>query len=497
MSAPDAASQPDTAFSHPTRMSAQHIATAIRSGDLTARAVVEAHIEVLKRHRALNAVAKPRFDAARREADEADQAVAQAPATDTLPPLLGVPVTVKELIAVAGMPNTGGFPHRRRVRPRADAPAVARLREAGAIIVAITNAAGPLYWIETNNPLYGRVNNPYDPRRTAGGSSGGDGAAVSIGGAPVALGSDLGGSLRVPAFFNGVFAHLPSVGLVPNTGHFPMTAGGVRRSLYLGPITRHAEDLHPVLQAMAGPHESDPNSALLELGDPATVPLEGMRVYLSTASSLTQPRREVAEARERAAASLEHAGAHVAELPLPELRWAMGYALATIAGEMDFAATVEEVLGTAIPRRYSLRRIPRNAVLTLASAPVAALRLAETAPARTVRTRAVRRLVSAARRASEQITATIGDGVLLHPPFPRLAPRHYTTYGQPWLLANTAAFNFLGLPATQVPMGISPSGLPTGVQVSAAPGNDHVAIRVAQHLERVTGGWTPPPSLDS
>lgn len=488
-----------------TRMSGRELAKAIRKGDVAARAVIDAHIDVLKRHRELNAVAKPRFDLARREADEIDRLISSSESPDDLPPLLGVPITVKELIAVEGMPNTGGFPHRRRLRAQTDAPVVERMRAAGAVIVAITNAAGPLYWIETNNPLYGRVNNPYDPRRTAGGSSGGDGVAVTIGGAAIGIGSDLGGSLRVPAFFNGVFAHLPSVGLIPNTGHFPMTAGGVRKSLYIGPITRHAEDLHPVLNTLAGPHDTDPNSSLLDLGDPADVSLEGMPVFLSSASSITKPRRDVAEARDRAAHLLERAGAHVQELPLPELRWAMGYALATIAGEMDFASTVEEVLGTAAAARgerprEQLKYLTRSAALAIASAPVAVLRLAEAAPARTVRTRAMRRLISAAERAAAQITDAIGDGVLLHPPFPRLAPRHYTTYGQPWLLANTAAFNFLGLPATQVPMGPlddRPDGLPTGVQVVAAPGNDHVAIRVALHLEQMAGGWRPPPRADS
>ncbi|MBB3038402.1 amidase [Hoyosella altamirensis] len=480
-----------------TAQSAMQLAAKIRSGSLSARTVIDAHIDVLKSNRSLNAVAKPRFDAARAEADEADQLVANSAPDADLPPLLGVPMTIKELIAVEGMPNSGGFPHRRSIRSRTDAPAVSRLREAGVIIVAITNAAGPVYWIETNNPLYGRVNNPYDPRRTAGGSSGGDGAAVSIGGATAALGSDLGGSLRVPAFFNGVFAHLPSVGLVPNTGHFPMTAGGVRKSLYLGPLARHAEDLFPILQTISGPHDSDPHSSPVELHNPSTVSLEGLSVFLSTASSVTKPRAAVEEARQRAAEALESAGARVEELPLPELRWAMGYALAAIAGEMDFASTVEEVLGTAVPRKRQLRYLPRNVALSIASAPVAVLRLAEAAPARAVRTRAMRRLVSAAQRASDQITAAVGEGVLLHPPFPRLAPRHYTTYGQPWLLANTAAFNFLGLPATQVPMGLNADNLPTGVQVIAAPGNDHVAIRAALELERAAGGWTPPPGADS
>ena len=157
-----------------------------------------------------------------------------------LPPLLGVPATIKELIAVDGMPHTGGFPHRRKFRETADAPAVARLRDAGAVVLGFGNTPGPYFWVETNNRIYGRTSNAYDRRRTSGGSSGGDGAMVGSGGAPVALGSDMGGSVRIPAFFNGIFGHLPSPGLVPITGHFPMPSGDIRRTLFLGPLARRA-----------------------------------------------------------------------------------------------------------------------------------------------------------------------------------------------------------------------------------------------------------------
>src|SRR5206468_12422015 len=152
----------------------------------------------------------------------------------------GVPVTIKEMLAVEGMPHTGGYVHRRKFRETADAPVVARLRDAGAIVLGLGNTCGFLIWIESNNPLYGRVSCAYDPKRTAGGSSGGDGAIVGSGGAPVALGSDLGGSVRIPAFFNGVFGHLPSPGLVPLTGHFPMPDGELRRRLPPPPLPPRA-----------------------------------------------------------------------------------------------------------------------------------------------------------------------------------------------------------------------------------------------------------------
>ncbi|MBN4928423.1 amidase [Hoyosella rhizosphaerae] len=478
-----------------TQWSATRLADAIARGEISSRDVVQQHISTLQRFKALNAIAKDRFDAALRDADEADERIADAKVTNTtsdtaLPPLLGVPFTVKEFIAVKGMPNTAGFPHRRHQLSTSDAPAVQRLRDAGGIPLGVTNSAGPIFWMETYNPLYGRVSNPYDLSRTAGGSSGGDGAAVACGGSPLSLGSDLGGSLRIPAFFNGVFAHLPSVGLVPNTGHFPMAYGEARRNLYLGPVTRKSEDLYPLLKILAGPDGFDPHARVMPLHNPADVSLTGLPVILAVDSTITKPGIELETARYLAARTLEARGAIVTEAPLPSLRWAIAQALASFSSTLDIAGTVADIIGTHPEQSPGL-------VVSLLNAPIALLRLAELAPARRVRTLAARRLVNAATKAADQIVDLLGDGVMLYPPFPRVAPKHFTTYGQPWLATNTLVFNMLGFPVTQVPTGIGKSGLPLGLQVAAAPGNDHATIRVARALEKGLGGWRPPRMANS
>src|SRR4051812_6471171 len=266
-----------------THRSATELAALIRSGETTSVEIVEAHLEVLERIGDLNALAVERFDLAREEAQAADERVASG--ESELPPLLGVPMTVKEMLGVEGMPHTGGYPHRRKFRQSADAPVVARMRAAGAIILGLGNTCGFLIWIESNNPLYGRVSCAYDPSRTAGGSSGGDGAIVGSGGAPIALGSDLGGSIRIPAYFNGVFGHLPTPGLVPLTGHFPMPDGELRRRLSPGPLARRSADLMPVLRIIAGPDGEDPYVEDLPLGDPANVSIRGLPVILATHAS--------------------------------------------------------------------------------------------------------------------------------------------------------------------------------------------------------------------
>ena len=467
-----------------THLSASDLAAAIRRREVSAVEVVEAHIGVLERITDRNALAADCFDAAREQARAADARVAAGPADD-LPPLLGVPATVKELIATRGMPHSGGFPHRRRFRVAEDAPVVARLRAAGVIVLGVGNTPGPFYWLETNNRIYGRTSNAYDPSRTAGGSSGGDAVMVGSGGAPIALGSDMGGSIRVPAFVNGVFGHLPSPGLVPITGHFPMPSGEIRRTLFIGPLARRAADLAPVLRIISGPDGEDPNTVAMPLGDPDTVSVSGLRVVVSRESSTLPLRPVIARAVDDAAGMLESAGAKVEDVSLRGLRWALAQLSAIAWSEFDLLASWTTL--TEPTRPSGRTRTPLRV-----AAPAAVLQAVESAPAQFLRTRAARRLVDASRRAADSLIETIGDGVLLYPPFPRIAPKHRTTLGQPWLATNTAVFNMFGLPATQVPLGLTDDGLPRGVQVVSAPGQDHVSIAVALELERATGGWVDP-----
>src|SRR3954454_9003083 len=198
-----------------TEWSAQQLADAIRDGDTNAREVVAAHIEVHQRA-GLNAVVADRYERARDEADEADRRIAAG--EHDLPPLMGVPFTVKESIALQGMPHCAGLAARAEHRASESATAVQRVLDAGAIPLGVTNISELTMWIEADNPVYGRTLNPYDRRRIVGGSSGGEGAAVGSGGSPFGIGTDIGGSIRFPAFCNGVFGHKCSPGVVPNTG---------------------------------------------------------------------------------------------------------------------------------------------------------------------------------------------------------------------------------------------------------------------------------------
>jgi Asp-tRNA(Asn)/Glu-tRNA(Gln) amidotransferase A subunit family amidase len=468
-----------------TERSATELAAAIRAREVTAREALEAHIELLERAK-LNAIVAERFDAAREEADTADARL-DAGEPDP-PPLLGVPCTIKESIAVAGMPQTSGLVSLKGRVAEETAPCAQRLLGAGPVLLGVTNLSELTMWIESENRLYGRTDNAYDPTRTAGGSSGGEGAAVGSGGSPIGIGSDFAGSIRVPAFFNGVFGHRSSSGLVPATGMFPMSEGEAMRMNSVGPLARRAEDLMPVLRLIAGPDGTDPLTREVELGDPAEVEIGGLDVVLGTGTSYLPVRKELRDARERAAEALERRGARVQRRPMKSIRRATELFLA--AAQSGAGLKLSELIvqhgSDPVTLRSALRRGGPH---------TRAMRLTLLTERIGLPPRRVKRALAAAESLQQEVSDIIGDGVLLHPPHPRVAPRHGRTVGKPWVLAPTAVFNLLGLPATQVPLGLNLRGLPLGVQVAGRLDNDHVTIAVAMALEEDVGGWVPPPRL--
>jgi fatty acid amide hydrolase 2 len=473
-----------------TERSAVELAAAIRDRELTAREAVDAHIAMVEaRNSQVNAVIATRFDAARAEADAADELLSTRRGRRNPPPLLGVPCTIKESFGVAGLPQTSGSVARKDVVADRSATAVQRLTDAGAIVLGVTNTSELTLWIESQNRVWGRTNNAYDPGRTAGGSSGGEGASIGSGFAPIGLGTDIGGSIRLPAFFNGVFGHKPTGCLVPHSGHYPAPNERGAQLLGCGPLARRAEDLMPFLRIVAGPDGIDPTVREVELGDPEAVSMEGLRVAISEDASLLPVSLELRNARVHAARALAEAGADVVKVSLPAVKTVVQPYL----NAMRESGAVRELLtegGTQLPGFGRLLadavrgRSPYTTALLLT---LASENLAEYLPESLER-----RAIAAEREVAERVGEAIGDGVLLHPPFSRVAPRHGRTVGRPWMIAPTALFNLLGLPVTQVPLGLNEQGVPLGVQVAAGRDRDHVAIAVALELERRFGGWVPP-----
>jgi fatty acid amide hydrolase 2 len=472
-----------------TERSATDLARAIRARETSSRDVVEAHIERLEyMHERINAIVVDRYDAARADADAADARIAAATDLDELPPFLGVPCTIKESIAMAGMPNCAGLVSRNQYRSTENAPTVQRMIDAGAIPLGVTNTPELCLWIETENRQYGRTNNAYSANRTAGGSSGGEGAVVGSGGSPLGLGADIGGSIRIPAFFNGVFGLKPSPGVVPSTGQFPTVETEVAaKMLTIGPIVRRAEDLWPMLKVIAGPDGIDPYMREVALGDPADVSIAGLRVVLSEHTSYINVSRELRASRLRAAEALEKAGAIVETTSLKSMKKALELYLAVLKLEAGVNVTqlIVDEGSTHVSLRGGLKRKgPHTRALRL-------LLMSEWLTGKMPQGR-FRKAIAARQAFADEVTDVIGDGVLLHPTHPRVAPRHGKTVGRPWVLTTTAVFNLAGTPVAQVPLGLNPQGLPLGVQVAAGPDRDHVAVAVALELERAFGGWVPP-----
>lgn len=475
--------------------SAVELARMIRAGQVSSREVVDAHIAQCQRAASVNAVVVDRYDAARREADAADERRARE-GVDALPPFHGVPCSIKESFALEGMPWTAGLVARRGTLAPRDAPTVARYRAAGLIPVGVTNTSELCMWFESDNRVYGRTSCAYDPDRIAGGSSGGEGAVVGVGGAPVGLGADIGGSIRMPAFFNGVFGHKPSGGIVPNSGQFPAAEGDAQTMCVVGPITRRAEDLFPLLRLLSGPDGEDLSVRDHALLDPAEVDLRRLTIIdvRDDASLATRPLEPcLFDAQERAVRALSRRGATVVQRSIPGLRRAFDIWGATL--HASNAVSFAELLGNGERLRAPrlLREAPR-ALRELSEFTLPALGLAlfervpELMPAH------AKAMHEAGERLRAELESLLGDhAVLLYPSHRRAAPRHR----HPMLTfpdaGFTGIFNVMRFPVTQVPLGLDERVLPTGVQVVGGWGRDHLTIAVAQALEADLGGWVPPP----
>jgi fatty acid amide hydrolase 2 len=469
-------------------LSGIELARRIRTGEVSSSEVVERHIERIERvNPRINALVRHRFEQARLEAKQADERIRSQAAVE-LPPLLGVPCTIKESIAVAGMPNSSGTLSRADLVASEDATAVARVRQAGAIPLGVTNVSELTVWAATFNRVYGRTGNAYDPTRTAGGSSGGEGAIVGAGASPFGIGTDVGGSIRAPAFCNGVFGHKPTGGLVAGTGQFPQYAGRVLRFNTTGPLARRAEDLMPLLRVLAGPDGRDEGCLPFELGDPDRVDLASLRVLVIEDDG-RRPRveRELRHAQTRAACALARRGACVEPLFLPGLAHGLAIAGASIleAGGTSLEATLSGGGRMRLVRELARLALRRSAHSYPPLLILALERLGRAWP------RWVHRQTRRGAALRAQLDDLLGeDGVILYPSGRGVAPRHGPT--APLNFRFFAVFNALELPVTQVPLGLSGEGLPLGVQVVAGRGRDHLAIAVALELERALGGWVPP-----
>lgn len=470
--------------------SAADLARQIRSGEASSREIVEAHIAHIEAvNPRINALVRDRYAEARAEADDVDARVAAGDIED-VGPLFGVPFSVKESFRLTGMPNSSGLVARRYERADSDATAVARWRSAGAIPIGVTNIPELCMWYETHNRVYGRTNNAYSSDHICGGSSGGEGSIVGAGGTPFGIGADVGGSIRMPAFFNGVFGHKPTGGLVPGSGQYPIAHGAALRYLATGPICRSARDLHTLTSLLAGPDGIDEGArGDLELLDPSSVDISGLEVKLVETNGLHDPTPDMRDAMRRAAHALATRGAKVSTIEFSQLPHSFDIwsAMMSKAGGPSFGSMMGQGPEVEVLKELGKLAAGRSEH-TLPALLLSGLeRVVKLLPAKLDEALAMGEALK-----QEMVDATGDRGVILFPSFPSVAPRHY----EPLLRFNhfsyTAIINVMELPATQVPLGLDERGLPLGVQVVGAHGMDHLCMAVAMELEDLFGGWVPP-----
>ncbi len=454
--------------------SAAAIAQAIRAQQVSVKDVVEAHLERIEAvNPALNAVVKLAAERALDEARAADQAVLNG---KTLGPLHGVPMTIKDSLDTEGVVSTGGTKGREAHVPQEDATVVARLRAAGAILLGKTNTPELTLAGETNNLIYGQTNNPYDLSRTPGGSSGGAGAIIAAGGSPLDIGSDTGGSIRLPSHFCGIAGIKPTSGRVPRTGHVvPFGLGAVDALTQNGPMARFVEDLALTLPIIAGVDWRDPAIVPMPLGDPQAVNLQGLRVAMHTDNGIKTPTPETIAAVQAAANALSNAGISITE-QRPDA--------------LSRAADLANHLSGADGRAWTRRLLGKSSTSELH--PWLSRRMEEAQPVDVGDFTALLEDVDAYR--SDMLTFLQDYDVILCPVCAFPAPPHGTTMEPEMRLgfSYTGAYNLTGWPGAVVRGGTSPEGLPIGVQVVARPWREDVALAVAQKLETALGGWQSP-----
>ncbi len=314
---------------------AGEMAAALADRKVGAVELFDAAVERIKRlDGSINAVVVRDFDRARDAAKSADAALARGDRR----PLLGVPMTVKEAFNVAGLRTTWGSEVFGEWIAPTDATVVARLKAAGAVIVGKTNVPPLLSDWQSANPIYGRTNHPLDANRVPGGSSGGSAAALASGMVPLEFGSDIGGSIRIPSGFCGVYGHKPSYNLVPQRGHAPPGLDGVGPPLnVVGPMARSVADLILALDVVAGPADEEATGYRVDLPPPRHARLRDYRVLMLESHPLAAVDSEILTALDRLAANLESSGATVARRSdlLPDLAAAHGVYLGILMTAMS------------------------------------------------------------------------------------------------------------------------------------------------------------------
>ena len=458
-----------------TRSSATRLARAVRSREVSALELADAFLARIQEiNPRLNAVVQVDPDRVRKAARLADEQLARG---HRLGALHGVPITIKDSFDTAGIVSSAGTTGRRAYVPPVDATAVARLRGAGAIVLGKTNCPELTLSYETDNLIYGRTNNPYDLTRTPGGSSGGAAAALAASCSPLDLGSDTGGSIRVPSHFCGTAGIKPTSGRVSRTGHIIPPDGVFQFLTQVGPMARYVDDLVLTLPLLAGTDWHDASVVPIPLSRLADRKPARFRIAFHTNNGVHPVTADTAAVITRSAAALAAAGHSVTETVPPELAstYQLGNRLWRIAGSSTVRRLLDRAGTTEVspPLRPWLR--PTNS-----GSDGDWTGLLEDLD------RARGRMLSFL----EQYDAIVCPACAF------AAPLHGAILEQDLdaAFSYSEVFNYVGWPAAVVRTGTSEDSLPIATQIVARPWREDVALALAKQLEDSFGGWRAPPA---
>ncbi len=458
---------------------AHELAASIRRRELSVREVVAAHLaQIRSRNPTLNAIVTLDEAGARRRAQLADEALARG---ESCGPLHGVPFTLKDCHVTAGMRTTAGHTPLSDYIPSQDGTVAARLKAAGAILLGKTNVPPMAMSLQTDNPIFGRTNNPWDVARTTGGSSGGAAAAVAAGLVPFDVGSDMSGSIRIPAHYCGVFGLKPTANRLPITGHIPPAPGVPRpdrQMAVVGPIARCIEDLALVSRVLAGPDGHDTEVPPVPWREVPAVDVSTLRIAYLPVFPNVPTARAVRSAVERVAAELMSAGAYVQHrdpgISIDEINsvWREYFPL--------LAGTLIELSGATLPVNA-----PQGPPATLAQW------------ARVLERRDS--LLVAIDALLTEFDAFLCPAVI-STAFPHSAPRSpipvdEQLIGSRYVDHYLYPFNMTGHPALVLPAGLADDALPVGVQLVGRRWADGQLLETARAVVSVIGGFRAPPAI--
>jgi Asp-tRNA(Asn)/Glu-tRNA(Gln) amidotransferase A subunit family amidase len=464
-----------------TFLSAVSMAEQIREKKLSPVELVEAHLaRIEKLNSKLKAFVQVDAEGARCQARTAEKAVTRG---EKLGPLHGVPISIKSSIEVTGMKCEAGSKLRAGFVAATDAPLVSRLRNAGATILGMTNTPELLMAWETDNLLYGCTHNPWDLSRTAGGSSGGEAAAIAAGCSAGGVGSDGGGSIRVPAHFSGICGLKPTPGRIPATGHFPTSVGPFALIGVVGPMARTVSDLKVLFEVMQGPDDGDTSAAPVPVRWLSRNDLKKLRIGYFEDDGRTPVTAETRAAVRTAAEALKRAGFEVEPFRPEGLEQArqLWWQFFGIAGGMLLRPMTKG-------READLTAILKQHLSQVATEPPhSGQTLLDTWIMRDI----VRMQVFSEMREYPILLCPVAS----IPAF-RHGERSWEIDGKTvqyldaW--SYTEWFNLLGTPAVAVPFGRSNEGLPIGVQIVVRPWEEELVLAVAVELEAQRGEWQAP-----